>query len=687
MARVLGVALLLLAGLGCERSTPSTTLLHAGPAGAPDELDRLIARLPPGADRCAGARVGTVPAERRDLVRRLSGLDTRGPLAWSSGAPIAAYAEVQQENPERRRRAIFGLVRVSSVEATRTYLDRHPGMHIRWTEGGDPCPGADCWELRAEPVDERTVRIRRGPWEDHGRGTEVRCVDLARRFPDALEVSAWTAADGLFSSGASFADEGLGFDVASVLAPFGRGLRRLEQYRLPHADLADEIAMLLQAVREEQGGIAAIAQQTKVAQGDVLEIRTDVRWEDLVLLRGDEARFNEALAMEAAARQPIPLPEIDVEDVDMVSEQVVLRLAALQTLPPNQRRPSAEALRGLLERVVEAHPGHEVFAHQLADLLLDELGDAQAVVSLAGAVLARGTQDPRLWRLRRRRALARVGPDGLAEALVDDGIVTSARRAREAAAVLTRLGASDAYERAEGAWLTAEALEQAAPRLSRASGRMPLDAVAEVLLTLADASDSTRSVHVRASSAAPEGAATRMLGPGVLEWTEGRQRVRAGAESTDAPDGAFRLLRNVMAGAVGRVRVVLALTPIGGDLVPPEAVIAIEGEVEGDELVLRRASRLEEGRGRTAVRWKRVGPLVGEPIAGYEVRLFPPPNVHVSLDDAAEAESLLERLEDEDALSCIRMTRQEAAVRCNVSPQRDVTRRAWRRVMAPLVLR
>jgi hypothetical protein len=669
--------------LACGGSPPPGPLLHTEPATAPDELDRLLARLPPGADRCAGARIGAVASERRGLVKRLSASSHLATLSWGSDTPIAAFAEVRQENPTSGRQSTFALLRVSDVSRMRSYLEEHRELRVRWSEGGAACPGADCWRYRAEVVDDRTVRIRRGPWLERGRGTEMRCVDLARRYPDALEIASRSAADGLFSSGAS--SGGLGLDLASVLLPRGSGLRRVERYRLPDAEMADEIVMLLQNLRDDPGGIGAIAEQTKVAHGDMLEVRSDVRWEDLELMAGDEARYREAVALEASALRPLPLTEVVIDDLEMVREQVALRSDTLGDLPPDERASAIRELRELLERAANAHPGQDALVERLVELLL-ELGEAEAAARWAEQVIARGPRDPRAWQVRRRAALARVGEEALAEALVTDGVVGSRRRAREAAAVLARLPREASYEIAEGAWLSAETLATLRVRLRPARGALPLESLGELLLTVADAVGTSRSVHVRAEGESTDGAAVHVRS-GVVQWTDGRRAVSAGATSTDAPDGGYRMLRDVVGGLRGRVRVTLALTPIGGDLSAPEALVAVEGDAHDGVLDLRRASAVEEGRDRTAVRWERARALVGDPLLGYEVRLFPVPNLYVDFADAPEAEAFLDRTADSGVLSCIRMVRREAQVRCNASPQRDSTRRAWRRAMAPLLFR
>ena len=678
--------------VGCAGGEPTRRdLLHGQASAAPDELDRLMARLPGGADRCAGARVGAVASNRRAGVQRLSTLGALASVPWSSRSPVLAYAEVRQEDPDQGRRPLYALAHVTSIEAMRAHLEASRRVHVRWNEGPGRCPGPaccpgpECWALRAEAVDEHTVRFRRGPWRELGVGVELRCADLARRFGDAIEVASWTAADGLFGGG-GYDGNPLGFDVASLLQPFGAGLRRVEQYRLPDAELAEEIALLLQHVRSGTDDVGNVAEQSKVVQGDLLEIRTDVRWEDLELLAGDEAREREAIALEAAASRPLPLAEIDYQDLAMVREQVDLRTIALREGGSAERRPRAEELRTVLENAAETHPGHAAFVEQLLELLLGELDDPRAAVDWAERVLTRGPHDRRAWQVRRRRALARADAGALAEALVADGIVRSAASARAAASVLGALGRGVAYEQAEGAWLTADALRRAVPPMARARGRLALGSLAEGLLALADIGGSSRSVHLRVESEASDGTPGGAAGV-AYQWDEGARRVRAGAASTDAPDGAFRLLRDATAGARGRTRVVLALTPIGGDLNTPDAVIAVEGDADGSDLELTRASVLVTSGERTPVRWERFAALVGDPLAGYEVRLFPPPNLHVDLADGPEAAALLERASDEPVLSCIRQVRRESTVRCNGSPQRDVTRRAWRRIMAPLVFR
>ncbi len=85
-----------------------------------------------------------------------------------------------------------------------------------------------------------------------------------------------------------------------------------------------------------------------------------------------------------------------------------------------------------------------------------------------------------------------------------------------------------------------------------------------------------------------------------------------------------------------------------------------------------------------ALRWERVPRYLAEPLAQLEVRLFPPPDVELELDTEAEVETLLERARPEDAaLDCVSRA---LRVRCQTTPDRDVARRAWARVVEPWIV-
>lgn len=643
----------------------------------PVPAERLIALLPEGAQECAVAWPGRVPAARRSLVRRIA---HAAPTPWDGRAPFAVWAEGKRRTASGRT-AFVAVVRVSDMEAARRYLTESAPVRVRWDDR-PACPGPDCWDTYAVPIDDRTVRIGRGPWAGRdsarGPGVEARCAQLART-EGAIEVAArlphWNA-EAIATPGQSLF-ENLGYSTQSTLVRSGRGLSWREEVHAQDVDVARDVARLAEMESNVVGSALDLATHfdRTVENGDLI---TTARfsWTDLEMASQDERYWREALADEARGERPIAVERVDLTDRPLLEAQVDLRRTRVVDGSGAQRLAEAGALRRLLELALMAYPDDFDFAKQLTRLLLDPLRDGDAARALTERMFEQGARDDVEWRLLHRHALAQSDERALARALVADEVVPRAD-ASEAAAALTALAESD-YEPAEGAWLTSRAMQRGGrPVRSVPTASLPLGSLVETLLALAEERDApTLSVHVRIASGArlPTGAEGLPM-ERVYTWDSGEGSIRVGAGMTDAPDGLRGLSQNLVAGLrEGPLRVAVALVPIGGDLTTPEARIEVVGELEDGGLTLRESDRRD-------VRWPEVVRYLATPLEGLTARLFPPPEMEVDVPPE-QLDALLERADQDQVLLC---GPRGDRIHCTVAPDRLVTRRAWRALMSPFI--
>lgn len=668
---------LALAGFACAGFACSASATYrARSPSVPVPAERLIALLPEGAQECAVAWPGRVPAARRGLVRRVA---RSAPTPWDGRAPFAVWAEVKRRTASGRT-AFAAVVRVSDMEAARRYLTESAPVRVRWDDR-PACPGPDCWDTYALPIDDRTLRIGRGPWEGaRGPGIEARCAELART-EGAIEVAArlphWNA-EAIATPGQSLF-ENLGYSTQSMLVRTAHGLVWREEVHARDVDVARDVARLAEMESNAMGSALDLATNfdRTVENGDLI---TTARftWTDLEMASQDERYWREALADEARGERPIAVERVDPTDRVLLEAQVALRRMRVEGLDGGggQRLAEAGALRRLLELALMAYPEDLEFAKQLVRLLLDPLRDGDAARELTERMLAHGVDDEVDWRLLHRHALAQSDARALARALVADEVVPRAD-ADAAAAALTALAESD-YEPAEGAWLASRAMERAArPVRSVPGASLPLGSLVETLLALAEDRDApTLSVHVRIDSGVRLSSGAEGLPmERVHTWDSGAGSVRIGAGMTDAPDGLRGLSQNLVAGLrEGPLRVALALVPVGGDLATPEARIEVVGQVEDGGLTLLQSDRRD-------VRWPEVVRYLATPLEGLTARLFPPPEMEVAVPPE-QLDALLERADQDQVLLC---GPRGDRIHCTVAPDRLVTRRAWRALMAPLL--
>ena len=336
------------------------------------------------------------------------------------------------------------------------------------------------------------------------------------------------------------------------------------------------------------------------------------------------------------------------------------------------------AAEALLQRALRVYAADEAMNEALAHLLLDELHDGAAAAEIATQALARNPPDPEKWRLLRRRALSSVSADALRDALVEDGVV-GRRDAERAAEALVGFSARD-YETAEGSLIAARRLE----RLSRRTRRLrtpialPIASVVEALLSFVD--EDGPSQHVFLMLLVDEGLEQGSWGNEdgrVLTWRQGAQSIRFGAGLTNQPlslrdvaNGLFVDLNDV------DVELVIGALPMGSaPSAEPSASVRVRGRIEEADLRVVAASVRPD--------WNALARYVALPFAELEGRLFPPPDMQVEAESEEVAAAIVAASEEEPVLRC---SRRATRVDCAVSPELDVTRRAWRRVVWPRVL-
>lgn len=650
---------------------PRVTTTAAPTLALPDAAAALAARLPSGADACVVARHGAVADRRRSLVR---GLSSGRDLAWSNG-PFRAYAEARQGGHGRVGRvASRVLLRVEDLALARRWLTEVAPIQVRWLEH-DPCRDGElaCRTPHARLLDERTLLVAQGEWYGvDAEGEENRCAALALEHRDAIEVASMTTwVGGVNEDGER---RPIPAPYQSVLRPTRTGLAQEALLALGAGGSVLEVEHLVHELVTRNASAASDSQVRATPRG--VEVRVRYQWEDLRLQADDDRRVRRAMLLDQRGPPILPLDEVEIAHRDRVRAQVALREDQLEATREGSLRDARRSeLMELLERAVRVHTRDTNLATRLYDLWL-EAGRAQDAAELAGTLRTRFPSRARHWSVARRRAFAAVGAEPLATALVEDEIVARRDASRAAEALVPLAGD---YEWAEGAWLAAQSARRLRLPMRPASARLPATSTVESLVTLLLDDAAPR----RAVFAVLQGRATGAAGvfggadARIVTFGERGATVSVGAAVTDQN---LRALGRTLATLIEETEVDLLLMVRGfGDASgPPDAALQVRVRREGDQIVVRRASTVRrEGR---ALRWDRLGPLLGVPFAHLTPRMFPPPELRVTLptiEDAARAET---RSEEESVLQCASFDEQ---LECSASPELDVTRRAWRRLMTP----
>jgi len=686
--RTIVLWLIVVGGTSCGTSATPPPIYRLDSPGR-DAAARLAARLPSGADSCAVARVADVSARRRPLLRELSSIDA---FAWAPGAPTLALAQVGRRGPDGRESRRV-LLHVDDVDAARRWVVDEAPLRVLWVEE-DPCrTGArECRRWHARALDEHTIQIARGPWAgsgggddgygERGPGTQRRCADLAHRRPEAIELAIERQGLGVVVDdlGTPFGSPGVDHSVVMIGEPLG--VRWEEDLVLP-TELPLEVLEVLLETREDSRASVLAAAATRESRRTAGGVRTiaRIRWEDLELARDDAERLRVARVQAERARAPLDPHAIDVTDRALVDRQVALRRELMQQANAGGVPAHAEALKVLLERAVEVHPDDAELVGALVRTLT-ELGDGELAARWATHMLEASIGDPEHWRQWRRRALAHVGADALGEALRSDGL---ARGVDASVAAEVLVAHTSRYEAAEAAWLASRTFARLGPRPTRiASAALPAESAFETMLLALDVEGLARSLHAVLTIDAP--LASRVGGAleaPIVSWSEGRRGVRVGASTLASSDGlrgfGIELANGLPEGAT--FELTIALLPFGGDPRRPDAIARARGRVREGALVVDAFASTP----RVALRWENVPRYLAEPLAELESRLFPPPDLELELDSEADALLGIERARSEDAaLDCVA---REARLRCQATPEREVARRAWRRVVEPWIVR
>lgn len=666
--------LLLLAACGARVAEP----VHRLDVPQRDAAAQLAALLPGGASACGVARVASVSERRRPLLSELA----EQPFAWEAGFPATALAHASRRDHAGHEVELV-LARVDDVSAAKRWLVDDARVRIRWVDE-DPCATAsrECRRWHARALDARTVLIARGAWpSEQARGVARRCTELTHRRGDAVAVTVRRQGLGVVVDDLSTPFDAPGIDRVVVTSLEGGGVRWEEQLSVPTELPLEVLEVLLETRENSRAAVTALAAYRRTRRTpEGITTAARVRFEDLELAREDAERMRNARMAAERARDPLPVDSVDVTDRALLDRQLTLRRARAERADAGAAREQTVAMRTLLERAVEAHPDDAELVGALVRLLT-ELGEGEEAARRASRMLDAAIGDPEHWRQWRRRALAQVGPDALRDALREDGV---ARGPDAAAAAEMLVGHVARYEAAEAAWIASRTFARVGPRPARiAPTPLPAEACFETLLTAMGIEGLARSLHVLIRTDAP--LASRVEGPAeapLVSWPETRRGVRVGASTLTAPDGlrAFgvELVRGLPEGA--RFELTIAILPFGGDPARPDATLRARGRVGGGSIIVDAIATAPA----RVLRWERVPRYLAEPLAQLEARLFPPPDLEVEFDTEAEVETLLERARAEDAaLDCVS---RGLRVRCQTTPDRDVARRAWARVVEPWIV-
>ncbi len=645
--------------LGC--GGPQVTLTHPM-LRTPDAAAALAARLPLGADACAVARRGAVSERRRALLAPMS---AGGPLMWSSG-PFSAYAEARRSN-HTGQRALRVLLRVDDMHDARLWLTERAPVAVEWSTRDECASGeAECWQLHARSLDERTILVSQGIWDARDTGEETRCARLALEHPEAFEVSARREGSVVESIG------GGGYARTQThLEPTSDGI---EQHESIYVDIDADMELLMDLLQRANDSTQSSATRTRrEPTEDGWNLRTTFAWEDLELSAEDERRARAAMMHEQREGQPVPVERVTLTNRDLVWQQVQLRRTRLaQTRNQDLRREQAQELGTLLSNALQAHPNDEPFAEELVSVLLDPLGDGHGAAEVAARMATARPENARHWKVVRRRALAVVGVDALRNALVEDGVL-NAREAAAAAPMLRSFVAD--YEWAEGAWIIARRAERIARRPRRAEANLALSSTLETLVTLLlqdDAASEALFVVLTTEETLAPGA--HGTGGRVITWSDGGRSTRVAASTTGHEPR--EISRELLVGLDGMTVDLAVFTSPYDEDAPPSASLRVRGRITGAEFQMTDATTLRLGR--RTVQWGRVPGLLATPFEGLSSRLFPPPELEVEFSSEAAATAAAEAAATEPVLEC---TRFEATLECGASPELDATRRAWRRVV------
>ncbi|MEM9194490.1 MAG: hypothetical protein AAGF12_35260 [Myxococcota bacterium] len=663
----------LLVTLGCG-GVPESARRAPAP---PDHALTLARRLPDGASGCVVSRPPLLSAQERAIAGRFN---TGAPILAFPRAPIVASVTAWQEDPVgRRSRVTLYRTSVSRAQA-RVFFNGRSNVRLRWGQDS-PVEGAT---HTAEFLDDHTLVIRSGRWRSRPPGVEGECRALAATHRSAIEVASRHAAVVVLGD-----VDDLPRRIDAVLTRSARGLLRTRRVSFAYPDLAHEWALRDEERLElwVQQGVPLPDRSEREVEGSTVVTEQWYLWEDLEFARRDEERVARAEREEASGRQPMPIDDVDLDNLAHLRDQLRLHQDRLVGVSGAARDRVLSDLRLLLERGIRVHPLDAELHWSLGQLLVRDLRDGAAVTALADAALDAGVGDRDAWRALRRHGAALVGLRELRLSLRQVGVVPD--RGAEAAAteISSVLRSGVDYEVAEGLWL---AQHELGPLVSRArmSPIRPLrlsdNSVFDALSALVSAGRPTGALYAVVLGRKNPWARLPVdnLGPQVIALERGEEALLVGAMTSDPDHRASELSDAVSAFfQPGELRVGLFLVPFGADARRRSAEIVLEGELEDGHWTIRRAA----GRA-TRVRWSRVDRYLGQPLSTIEARLFPVPELRIDANSSADLDAITEAAVESDGISC---TPEGMVVRCRegdfglASPVVPFVRALVGRLLAP----
>ncbi len=654
--------------------------MAARPRGAPpttvDVGAQLAARLPTGADACVVGRPSLLSAARRSLFAQASQGD---PLAWLPRAPVVAFAMARHEQPGSHPTTVL-LVRTSTDAPTvRDWFLRNAQLRFAFGTVDDDDPP----DVRVSIDDERTLRVTSGRWPRRSDpGTERRCLDLALRSPDALEVS---SKRGLVVRMGGYPNVARARDV--VATDDGTSVRLIRRTLtdaaategLPFGDLDVDDLLRPSVAQFASRWLVQVTHDAHDGPLRVTEMR--ISWEDLALLRQDVSVITAAEVAGAQRTEPHDVTAVDVTNLAVVERERLLWAARMdESVSGDARAHAAEQLRALLERAIPEHPAQTDLRRALFEVLSRELEQPRAAIAVAEAALTDlgALGDAESWRQLRREGFARLAASELAPVLVEDGIVDASASQRAAVALERLVADGTDYAFAEGSWIAADALLRRVQSQRSHIQRMPpttlpLAALPEAISALLESRGVQGALYVAVAG--------HVRPWGLVQWDAeqspvvdlelGDDTYLVGVASVGATDRlralGVTLSDHVAGGAAG---VSFFVVPLGGSAGQAVSWGHLDGQIEDDRLHVERAL------GPAArVDWDRVRRYLADPLASAAERVFPPPEVRIDAASTRDVNALLSAADAEHGLSCER--RDELGISCAAaSDEPDSLRRA-----------
>jgi len=551
------------------------------------DLRALTAHLPKGADVCAGARPQTIADDRRAEFALVSRLPN---AVWDPALGIDAVVRAERHRRGGRRGQVMVLRSRLSGGALARALEASLGLDLRWTDAPRTCTPDSC-PSHARMVDDHIVAITGGEWlaPPDAVGVEGECGALAQDAPDALE---WSVGRG--QSMALAGGPMMPMRTSRVVRAGARALTVEQRDRMITPELAAEVASV--------GGAAAAGREVARRQdGDEVVTVSEFLFEDLRLRIDDAARLR---AADRDADRILRLPpdiDVDVTRVGEVHTQIAYRLSLMEDSDEAGRASLRAGLVALLRRAVEQHPAEMPLVRMLVEMLLtDPHAAAEAAQLAAGFIDDRDHGAD--FRTLRKHALARSDLSALADALVVERVARRTAATGAARDIAALLEGGHSYAEAEAAWALSAGI-------ARRARRVPIRAVAEVVLPLSSLMDGLLALRHLGAATGPLRLLVQHDGGLHALVAERSPRVMQGRALLSLDPGAGSHARSLgsalaSAGLSGPLELTMPTRERGG------RVLRLRGEVRGADFVLQAADA-----GSAGVDWARLRERMFVPLA------------------------------------------------------------------------